>query len=521
MKKKLLALLLSGAMILSLTTPVALAEEPEGECCGTCGAVECVCPPEEAACEVCGEIECVCESADVSTVCETCQKDPCACEKIVELPEEDVPAADLPVVEAPVETPVETAPAAVTCEVCGEETCVCVQVGDVIWITSGSLVYKDHTNSDQGGYRLLGNYRVKVRNIIEDENGDPAWYEFKFVTAGIGEGLLALSGYKYVQVENTVEEEPEENPGTVLTDTESGVAVAGEIPSNVELSVESATIEEVAEYAPELAEFENIANPYKVFDISMLQGKSVWQPGEDETVSVTMDAAELGEDGDDVLVYHVHVNEDESVETEVLGPFAIENGTVEFEMSKFSYVIVVNGTVTVENVSEFYTVSGVSTNSHIYASCIYVTTDGDVHLLLTANQNHGADCYASNVTIDGVEIAIPGGDANTDNYTNVSSFYVRNANNTADVTDLLVGGKQYSYVIDINLGKDVKLNGQFDISVTWNDGRINGFAINGMTVTIVFNEGMNKQSSVSGPRFRRSILRKPSVLAAGRCWDRS
>ena len=296
MKKKLLALLLSGAMILSLTTPVALAEEPEGESCDYCGVVECVCPPEEAACEVCGEIECVCESADESTVCETCQKDPCACEEIVELPEEDVPAADLPVVETPVETPVETAPAAVTCEVCGEETCVCVQVGDIIWITSGSLVYKDHTDSDRGGYRLLGNYKVKVRNIIEDENGNPAWYEFKFVTAGIGEGLLALSGYKYVQVENTVEEEPEENPGTVLTDTESGVAVAGEIPNNVELSVESATIEEVAAYAPELAEFENFENPYKVFDISMLQGKSVWQPGEDETVSVTMDAAELGED---------------------------------------------------------------------------------------------------------------------------------------------------------------------------------------------------------------------------------
>ena len=50
MKKKLLALLLSGAMILSLTTPVALAEEPEGESCDYCGVVECVCPPEEAAC---------------------------------------------------------------------------------------------------------------------------------------------------------------------------------------------------------------------------------------------------------------------------------------------------------------------------------------------------------------------------------------------------------------------------------------------------------------------------------------
>lgn len=96
MKKKLLALLLSGAMILSLTTPVALAEEPEGESCGSCGQVECVCPPEEAPCEVCGEIE-------------------CECEKIEELPEEEVPGAAAP--EIPEEP--------TACEVCGEVECVC------------------------------------------------------------------------------------------------------------------------------------------------------------------------------------------------------------------------------------------------------------------------------------------------------------------------------------------------------------------------------------------------------------
>ena len=91
MKKKLLALLLSGAMILSLTTPVALAEEPEGECCDYCGVVDCVCPDEEAACEVCGEIECVCEEIEEPEVPET-----------PEIPEE--PTA---------------------CEICGEIECVC------------------------------------------------------------------------------------------------------------------------------------------------------------------------------------------------------------------------------------------------------------------------------------------------------------------------------------------------------------------------------------------------------------
>lgn len=107
MKKKLLALLLSGAMILSLTTPVALAEEPEGECCGACGQVECVCPPEEAPCEVCGEIECVCEKAEEPeapevpeipeepTVCENCGEIECVCEDAEEPedPEDQQPCA--------------------------------------------------------------------------------------------------------------------------------------------------------------------------------------------------------------------------------------------------------------------------------------------------------------------------------------------------------------------------------------------------------------------------------------------
>ena len=99
MKKKLLALLLSGAMILSLTTPVALAEEPEGECCDYCGVVDCLCPNEEAACEVCGEIECVCE-------------------EIEELPEEEVPGAAAP--EIPEEP--------TACEICGEIECVCEKI---------------------------------------------------------------------------------------------------------------------------------------------------------------------------------------------------------------------------------------------------------------------------------------------------------------------------------------------------------------------------------------------------------
>ena len=144
MKKKLLALLLSGAMILSLTTPVALAEEPEGECCGSCGQAECVCPPEEAPCEVCGEIKCVCEEVEElpeeevpgaaapeipeePTACELCGEIECGCEKIEEPEVPEVP--ETPVVPENPETP-EIPEEPTACEECGEIECICEGVND-------------------------------------------------------------------------------------------------------------------------------------------------------------------------------------------------------------------------------------------------------------------------------------------------------------------------------------------------------------------------------------------------------
>lgn len=83
------------------------------------------------------------------------------------------------------------------------------QVGDKIWIKSGSKVYKKHTNVEKDYYELRNNYEIKITEILTNESGDVEWYEFEFTNLGVGEFFLSLGGYKYVHVDNTSVEEPE------------------------------------------------------------------------------------------------------------------------------------------------------------------------------------------------------------------------------------------------------------------------------------------------------------------------
>ena len=83
------------------------------------------------------------------------------------------------------------------------------QVGDKIWIKSGSKVYKKHTNIEKDYYELRNNYEIKITEILTNESGDVEWYKFEFTNLGVGEVILALGGYKYVHVDNTSVEEPE------------------------------------------------------------------------------------------------------------------------------------------------------------------------------------------------------------------------------------------------------------------------------------------------------------------------
>ena len=86
------------------------------------------------------------------------------------------------------------------------------QVGDMIWIKSGSKVYKKYTNTSNGNHTLWGNYEVKIVNIFTNEADGTAWYEFEFTALGFGELFLSNNGYKYVLVENTSVEDPDEVP---------------------------------------------------------------------------------------------------------------------------------------------------------------------------------------------------------------------------------------------------------------------------------------------------------------------
>lgn len=82
------------------------------------------------------------------------------------------------------------------------------QVGDKIWIKSGSKVYKKHTNVEKDYYELRNNYEIKITEILTNESGDVEWYKFEFTNLGVGEVILSVGGYKYVHVDNTSVEEP-------------------------------------------------------------------------------------------------------------------------------------------------------------------------------------------------------------------------------------------------------------------------------------------------------------------------
>lgn len=81
------------------------------------------------------------------------------------------------------------------------------QVGDTIWIKSGSKTYKQADESS-AMREVWFIHETKIVSIVLDDNGDAAWYEFEPTGA-----LKIFSDYKYVRVESTstgelVETEP-------------------------------------------------------------------------------------------------------------------------------------------------------------------------------------------------------------------------------------------------------------------------------------------------------------------------
>lgn len=81
------------------------------------------------------------------------------------------------------------------------------QAGDTVWIKSGSMIYKSTEATE--GYRVLVGHKIKITSILDDENGNPAWYEFEFQE---WESLLPmLKAYSYIKAEDTAASEEDAN----------------------------------------------------------------------------------------------------------------------------------------------------------------------------------------------------------------------------------------------------------------------------------------------------------------------
>ena len=340
MKKRILALLLSATLLLSLTAPAALAGEDEMEDTTIETTVEQTVgeedttPPETTESEgesdesdgtegeqtpsegeqtgatdpVCpGDDTCTIEGCQnhttppTTTVCETCGEDPCTCN---------------------------------ICEDCGKDPCVCVKVGDEIWIKSGSLVVKDYTNTETDTHTLVGNYQVKIKNIIKDEDEVPVWYEFEFTSLGIGEAYLALFGYKYVEVEDTSVTEPEEetdrDPWQEELEDGTVISIEGDLPDGTE--VEAAVLSE-DKYHVTLSEVTDGSDPVFALDITLKDANgNLWQPekGNYITVSVSVDMA------DETKIGILHVHNGEASPIGMYGDYKVKDGKLTFKTDGFS-----------------------------------------------------------------------------------------------------------------------------------------------------------------------------------------
>ena len=122
------------------------------------------------------------------------------------------------------------------------------------------------------------------------------------------------------------------NANSKLTNSTSGeavnVTVSGVLPEDAALQLGDAsdtTIGGVEEDEIALA-----------LDVSITQNGAEWQPAEGETVRVSIPANQLSlVDGQYFTVYHIHDGT-----TELLGPFVVDNGYVNFEIDGFSVVVI-------------------------------------------------------------------------------------------------------------------------------------------------------------------------------------
>ena len=206
------------------------------------------------------------------------------------------------------------------------------QVGDKIWIKSGSKVYKNHNDVDKNFRILRGNYQVEIKKILTNDDGVAEWYEFRFTDLGPGEIALSMGGYKYVHVENTSVEEPDEDAGSgeEATVGDTVIRVTG-VPEDVSLNVSGVSEEQ---YHSDLNNYiDQNSELLYVYDITLTNPDgSEWQPQSGQSVTVTLDFMGLGlPDGNKINVLHEHDGE-----LRPLGEYSIEDGKLSFKTDGFS-----------------------------------------------------------------------------------------------------------------------------------------------------------------------------------------
>ncbi|MBE6039170.1 MAG: hypothetical protein E7218_08260, partial [Anaerofustis stercorihominis] len=204
-----------------------------------------------------------------------------------------------------------------------------------VWIKGGTTVYKEKSENSESTQISLPHY-VKV----EKEDGEWmefSWYEWDFFVP------TELKGYKYVKVENTSVEKPDEEPTPDVPDEpdipedpvdvettvgETSITTTGLIPSGVELKAE---VENT--YHSNISDLVDDSDIEFAFDITLENSDgSEWQPENGEKVLVSLDAASLGiEDGEKVGIIHEHDGY-----LVKLGEYYVSEGKLVFETEGFS-----------------------------------------------------------------------------------------------------------------------------------------------------------------------------------------
>lgn len=246
------------------------------------------------------------------------------------------------------------------------------QIGDKIWIKSGSYVYK--TQTEENGYKINENCEIEIVNIATDDNGNAVWYKFEFTSSEISEWWISdLLGYKYVLAVDTSIDEPTtpttpEEPGGETGDkdttkkaevNETTITATGDFSNASKVKM---TVEEVkaGNYSQDFKDFLDTDKKVSksdikfAFDISFAdEDNAEWQPADGKNVSVTIDAASMGiKDGDVIGIIHEH---DGKIEKQPIA-HTVKDGKITFQTDSFS--IFYGYTVDFEYDGTWYSIAG-------------------------------------------------------------------------------------------------------------------------------------------------------------------